>query len=66
MADRRDVIAKEDVWNHGDIVAHWRWDSSRRCSEHGDIVAHWRWGSSKRCSESWSMEIEGLVGGGMA
>ena len=34
--------------------------------KHGDIVAHWRWGSSKRCSESWSMEIEGLVGGGMA
>ena len=30
MADRRDVIAKEDVWNHGDIVAHWRWGGSTR------------------------------------
>ena len=32
--------------------------------KHGDIVAHWRWDVSSR--RSGSLEIEGLVGGGMA
>ena len=31
---------------------------------HGDILAHRRWEVSSRCSGS--LEIEGLVGGGMA
>ena len=26
-------IAQEDEVKHGDIVAHWRWGSSKRCSE---------------------------------